>query len=67
MTRVNKSKDRRIGPEPTIVLPKPVAPTPVNPKPFKRMNKAELIEIALDDNIDIEGLTKAQLIAGLEK
>lgn len=67
MTRINKSKDGRIGPEPTagIVLPEPVAP-----KPLKRMNKAELIYVALNRSngrIDVKGLTKAQLIEALEK
>lgn len=73
MTKVNKSKDGRIGPEPiepkpeTERIDKPAGVIPVDPKPLKRMNKAELIEVALNRSIDIEGKTKAQLIAELEK
>jgi hypothetical protein len=63
MTRIDKSKDGIIGPEPAL----PIYARPVDPKPLKRMNKAELIDVALSRNIDTEGKTKAQLIVELEE
>lgn len=79
MTRIDKSKDGIIGPEPAgIVLSLPskdsTPETSTNTvgvtiplPPLKKMLKPELIELAVSKGIDVEGQTKAQLIDELEK
>lgn len=67
MTRVNKSKDGIIGPKP--IVPEPVGEVVLETtmKPLKKMLKPELVELAVNEDIDVEGKTKAQLIIELEK
>lgn len=68
MTRVNKSRDGIIGPEPKPVASEPISesvPT-TKTKPLKRMNKAELANVALSRQLNVEGMTKAKMLAVLE-
>ena len=65
MTRVNKSKDKRIGSEPQLMgnLSGPIVKVI---KPSMSMTKPELTQIAQEAGIEVKRQTKTQLLEAIK-